>query len=41
MIVGAFFFLNSLLDEIADAPLYAPLTAATAAWNIIIMFCGA
>ena len=40
-ILGAFFILNALLDETNESPFYAPLTAATAAWNIIIIFCGA
>jgi ATP-dependent Zn protease len=37
--VGAFIFLNPLLDETASA-IYAPLTAAVLAWNLVIMFVG-
>jgi SpoVK/Ycf46/Vps4 family AAA+-type ATPase len=35
--IGAFLFLNCFLDAVADAPLYAPLTASATAWNIIVM----
>jgi ATP-dependent Zn protease len=38
--IGVFLILNTLLDETAESPFYAPLTAATAAWNIIIIFIG-
>ena len=35
--VGAFFFLNSLLDIVANTPIYAPVTASATAWNMIVM----
>src|SRR4051812_34488140 len=40
-LAGAFFFLNSLLDIVTKGPIYAPLTAAPTAWNLVIMAIGA